>query len=54
MNKGDVFGEDNLTIKRPGIGIKPKHLEAILGKEANNDIEPEELLKWDDIVNTKE
>jgi N-acetylneuraminate synthase len=54
VNKGDVFGEDNLTIKRPGIGIKPKHLEAILGKEANNDIEPEELLKWDDIVNTKE
>lgn len=46
---GDVFTEDNLTIKRPGIGIAPKHWETILGRRAIAQLEPETLLDWNTI-----
>jgi N,N'-diacetyllegionaminate synthase len=49
IQKGEVFSEDNLTIMRPGIGIKPKHLDVVLGKEATRDLEPHTLLDWGDI-----
>ncbi|MBX9734687.1 MAG: N-acetylneuraminate synthase [Chitinophagaceae bacterium] len=51
INKGDIFSLDNLIIKRPGIGIKPKYLYQILGMKATQYLEPEELLKWSDIEN---
>ena len=50
IKKGEVFTKDNLTIKRPGIGIKPKYLENILGKKANNNLEPETLLSWNELA----
>lgn len=50
IKKGDIFSKENLTIKRPGIGIKPKYLEQILGKESNKDISKENLLSWQDII----
>jgi N,N'-diacetyllegionaminate synthase len=49
IKAGEVFTEKNLTIKRPGIGIKPKHWDKILGKKASRDLGPEELLVWEDI-----
>ena len=47
--RGEIFNEDNLTIKRPGIGIKPKHWYEILGKKSKVDVKKEQLLKWEDI-----
>jgi N,N'-diacetyllegionaminate synthase len=49
IEKGEVFTKENLTIKRPGIGIKPKHLSEILGKKSSRDLKAEELLQWNDI-----
>ena len=49
IKKGDLFTIDNLVIKRPGTGIKPKHLYHILGKRAKNNLNPEDLLKWSDV-----
>jgi len=46
---GEVFTEVNLTIKRPGTGIKPKYWDGIIGKRANRNIKPEYLLEWSDI-----
>jgi N-acetylneuraminate synthase len=46
----EVFTEDNLTIKRPGTGIKPKFYDEILGKKARRELKPEQLLDWSDIV----
>jgi N-acetylneuraminate synthase len=49
IKQGEVFSEENLIIKRPGIGIKPKHWYNILGKKANLSLKPEQLLKWIDV-----
>jgi pseudaminic acid synthase len=38
MKKGDVFTTENLSIIRPGNGLAPKHLQKLLGKQANQDI----------------
>jgi len=50
IKKNEEFTEDNLTIKRPGIGIKPKYWYSILGKKASHDIKAEQLLMWLDII----
>lgn len=50
IKSGEFFTIDNLTIKRPGTGIKPKFYNEILSKKAKRDLEPEKLLDWSDIV----
>ncbi|MGM0405317.1 MAG: N-acetylneuraminate synthase [Thermoplasmatota archaeon] len=47
IRKGTVLEEDMLDIKRPGHGIKPKHLEKLVGKEVRSDIEKDQLITWD-------
>ena len=49
IKQGEVFSEENLIIKRPGIGIKPKHWYKIIGKRAKSTLKSEQLLKWSDI-----
>ena len=39
VNKGDVITKENVRSVRPGYGLHPKHLEDILGKTFNSDIE---------------
>jgi N,N'-diacetyllegionaminate synthase len=48
--KGDIFTFDNLTIKRPGIGIKPKYLDRIMGCVASADLGENDLLEWNHVV----
>ncbi|PPR48339.1 MAG: N,N'-diacetyllegionaminic acid synthase [Alphaproteobacteria bacterium MarineAlpha5_Bin8] len=43
--KGEIFTKNNLTIKRPGIGISPKYYDKILGKKANFIFEKDDLIK---------
>lgn len=45
INKGEVFTEENLTVKRPGTGISPMHWEEILGQVAKRDFAEEELIE---------
>ncbi|HIA11459.1 MAG TPA: N-acetylneuraminate synthase [Flavobacteriales bacterium] len=47
--KGETFTKENLTIKRPGIGIMPKNWDKVLGKKALTDLTPETLLSWSEI-----
>ena len=49
IKAGETFTESNLTIKRPGTGIKPKHWDAIIGAQAVKSLKAEELLEWSDI-----
>jgi len=44
---GSVITRDDLTIKRPGYGIRPKELERVVGRTARRDIEYDEVLTWD-------
>lgn len=43
--KGELFTEDNLATKRPGTGISPMRWQEIIGKKAQRDFQPDELIE---------
>jgi N,N'-diacetyllegionaminate synthase len=43
--KGEIFTEENLTVKRPGNGINPMKWFEVLGKTASRDFEEDELIE---------
>ncbi|HLA81370.1 MAG TPA: N-acetylneuraminate synthase family protein, partial [Thermoleophilia bacterium] len=45
--KGTRVERDMVTIKRPGFGIKPKHLDLLVGRVAKQDIEEDTVLTWE-------
>ena len=44
--KGEKITEDMLVIKRPGFGIKPKYIDALIAKKAKRQIEADEWITW--------
>lgn len=44
IKKGELFTEDNLTVKRPGNGISPMRWNEVLGTRATKDFEEEEVI----------
>lgn len=42
--KGEIFTENNLTIKRPGTGISPMKWDEIIGSEATKDYKADDLI----------
>lgn len=44
INAGDVFTEENITVKRPGEGISPMKWDDIIGTTATRDYAPDELI----------
>lgn len=44
IKKGEVFSEDNLTVKRPGYGISPMKWFEIIGIESPKNFEEDELI----------
>jgi N,N'-diacetyllegionaminate synthase len=44
IKAGEIFTEDNLTVKRPGDGISPMKWFDIIGKVASRDFEEDELI----------
>jgi len=47
IQKGGLFTSDNIKSIRPGYGLAPKHLKAILGASALQDIKKGTPLGWD-------
>lgn len=47
IKKGESIAADDLTFKRPGIGISPSQIEEIVGKTAKEDILEDTLLDFD-------
>ena len=45
IKAGEKFSVENLTIKRPGTGMQPKHFYKIVGAVAKADIQKDELIK---------
>lgn len=44
---GTVITREMLTVKRPGYGIEPKHVELLIGRPARTDIEVDDAITWD-------
>lgn len=49
VKKGEAITKAHIDVKRPGYGIEPKYFEQVLGRRANKDLEPEDVLKWEDL-----
>lgn len=45
IKKGEVFSEENLTIKRPGIGISPMKWDDVIGNVAHKEYREEDLIE---------
>jgi N,N'-diacetyllegionaminate synthase len=45
IKKGKVFADENITTKRPGIGISPMEWDNVIGKKAKRDFKEDELLE---------
>lgn len=45
IRKGEMFTENNISVKRPGTGISPMEWENVLGQMAKKDFEPEDLIE---------
>jgi sialic acid synthase SpsE len=44
---GTKLEADMITVKRPGFGIAPKHMEEVIGRELKVDVEEDDILTWD-------
>ncbi|HWT24512.1 MAG TPA: N-acetylneuraminate synthase family protein [Solirubrobacteraceae bacterium] len=44
---GTVLERDMITVKRPGFGIPPKHLDLVVGRPLKVAVEADEILTWD-------
>jgi N,N'-diacetyllegionaminate synthase len=45
IKKGDLFNDENLTSKRPSDGISPMQWDQIIGKIADRDYSPNEMIE---------
>jgi len=51
IKAGELFGEHNLKVIRPGDGLPPKYWDLIMGKKASRDFEPGKPLTFNDFFN---
>jgi sialic acid synthase SpsE len=45
--RGTRLTRDMLTVKRPGHGIKPRYIDALVGRTASVDIDADDIITWD-------
>jgi N,N'-diacetyllegionaminate synthase len=44
INKGDIFTQENLAVKRPGTGISPMYWDQLLEQVSDRDYKPDEFI----------
>lgn len=49
VDKGEQFTDENLTAKRPGVGIPADEFYDIIGATAARDLDPNEVVRTDDV-----
>lgn len=45
IKKGDLFTEENITVKRPGTGLSPMNWEKIIGQKALKDFKKDQFIE---------
>lgn len=45
IQKGEIYNEENLTVKRPGTGISPMDWDKVIGQIAKQDFEADDLIQ---------
>jgi len=45
--EGTVIREEMLCVKRPGYGVRPKHLPVLFGRKARLHIDADQWITWD-------
>lgn len=45
IKEGDIFSENNITVKRPGVGISPIEWDNIIGKISNKKYQMDDLIQ---------
>ena len=45
IKKGDIFSEENLTVKRPGTGISPMQWDSLINKVSDKKYKKDDLIK---------
>lgn len=50
MAAGEVFSADNVRAIRPGLGLAPKHIDALIGRRARTALTRGTALNWDLIL----
>ena len=45
IKKGEMFSEENLTVKRPGTGISPMEWENVIFQKSNNNFNKDDLIE---------
>jgi N-acetylneuraminate synthase len=49
IKSGSILKKEDISIKRPGGGIDPKHIDELMGKIAKKNIEKEQIIEWSDL-----
>lgn len=49
IKAGERIGLDNVTFKRPALGIGAKYFEMIYGRKVRRDIKKDEFIRWEDL-----
>jgi sialic acid synthase SpsE len=44
IKKGDIFSEQNLSCKRPALGLSPYYWKKVLGKRAKKDYKIDDFI----------
>jgi N,N'-diacetyllegionaminate synthase len=47
LSAGTVLDASMITVKRPGSGIAPKHLELVLGRPLRTDVDEDDVITWE-------
>lgn len=45
IKKGDIFSEENITVKRPGTGLSPMRWHDVIGRSADRDYKEDEMIE---------
>lgn len=50
LKAGHVISAGDISVKRPGTGVEPKHLETLAGRRLVKDLDADAVLQWSDLA----